>query len=582
MISSNYKNIIWCICILILSLLSHSCSKVPNGITIKGDFNEGDSLSVLFCLKSTQNYEFIKGSFVSRAMSELKEVSIPINPFNENITALGIRITAKQDHEVSIRSIEIGGVSLLTAEELDEAMWWQENINLSYNSSLKSLTSHVHKDITCMFSFKILPFYYAPYKKVSWLAILFVISSFILLLYSLRRYKQLAFPLLVISISLYIACFVLKISWGNWMLPMLAIATIAYVKLKGFQIKYNFILWSILWLFLIYLIGMIYTVDTDYNWGKLILVSTVIVFVFIFSIISLTKNEVIFILRFFVLFTILYCTYALVSYISAIPLLGLSSIKDSLDNAKVLYHFLFAYPSFSHPSFITIIITMGIPFAIYLKKEKEMGWPCLLLSITLISLVVLLSGARIGLIIIPILLSLGLLFYIKIPPYIKYILVIGSSIIILSAVKMPSSINNTIDDFVRRDLRRTAITAIKEKPFWGWGTSSMETLLLSEDIAQKASLEKPIARYGHFHNQYLDMLIQFGFVGSFPFFVFFAYLIFLAIKRKDFLLMAYLAIYLSFMYVESPFATAKGIQPMMFWICFLLSTQKVRLNQPNL
>ena len=119
-------------------------------------------------------------------------------------------------------------------------------------------------------------------------------------------------------------------------------------------------------------------------------------------------------------------------------------------------------------------------------------------------------------------------------------------------------------------MQKTAVAAFQEKPLFGWGTGSMVQLLRSEQIAERAGLEQPINQFDYFHNQYLDQLVQFGLLGFLVLGFSLIYSIYFAIRNKDFLLFLLFAMYLLFMFVESPFSSLKGIQPMIFWICFIL------------
>ncbi|GHT75528.1 hypothetical protein FACS189456_7300 [Bacteroidia bacterium] len=88
--------------------------------------------------------------------------------------------------------------------------------------------------------------------------------------------------------------------------------------------------------------------------------------------------------------------------------------------------------------------------------------------------------------------------------------------------------------------------------------------------------DKYVYTFNHFHNQILDEVVQFGFLGAIPLGALFIYLAVLAFRRRDYLLFAFLGIYLPFCCVESPLMTIKGIIPMMFWLCLIVSTQKER------
>lgn len=541
-----------------------SCSVPSNKkIVLNGMFEEDCTITCL--IKKGKNPTYIEvGRFFINKDASLQKVCFVIQEQDKkNIIDYIFLINSETVNCITLKSISLESIATISDFKLFSSIHWKRDVDIKFENH-QTIICHsppTQGEFAVSSSFFhidcIYPFY---------LLLLVVVIGYCVVVQKSKRF-------LLLTVVIYMATLPLKISWANWALGLFVLTITTHSFLNRRRIKPPKIFYLIFSIYLLLLAGSFYSINSS-SLGNLICSIPLIIFPFLFSILSF-KNRYIPILSFFVLSTVLFCIYCLISYLIAASLLSINPLDAVLKNHFFL---LFPYPLFSHPSFITIITLMAIPIAIYLKKEKIMKWIELLLLIGLISTVILLSGSRIGLIAIPLLLLLGLLFYIKAHQYIKYSIIICVSIIASLAILRVPLIKEKFNDPIRQDLRSTAIASIKEKPFFGWGTASMETLLHSEEIAQKAGLEKPIAEFNHFHNQYLDMLVQFGFIGSIPFFALFIYLIYLAIKKKDFLLMAYLAIYLPFMWVESPFATAKGIQPMIFWLCFLVSTQKVRLD----
>ncbi|MDR0712000.1 MAG: O-antigen ligase family protein [Prevotellaceae bacterium] len=228
---------------------------------------------------------------------------------------------------------------------------------------------------------------------------------------------------------------------------------------------------------------------------------------------------------------------------------------------------------FWHSSFLSIAISAIIPVSFYLCINKYVKpllmWVALMLSIVFIFL----TGSRIGIVVSGFLLLLSLAYYYKqtsLPVKIGILL-----LLLLTALCAYFSPYTITSDPERANLYSLGMKVISEKPVCGSGVYSMHRYITSEEIAQKYD-----AHYGytfnHFHNTFIDEAVQFGLVGGLLLVAFFACLAFMAIRKKDFLLMAFLAIYLPFAYVESIFMSVKGIMPFMFWFCFLVSTQKER------
>jgi len=136
----------------------------------------------------------------------------------------------------------------------------------------------------------------------------------------------------------------------------------------------------------------------------------------------------------------------------------------------------------------------------------------------------------------------------------------------------------SITDPIRVQLRSVGLYAFKQHPWFGSGAYSMKSYLQSDELAQQLGYAGGL-EFGHFHNQFLDELVQFGVVGAIPLFALFVYLCILAIRKRDFLLASFLAIYILFCYVESPFGSVKGIMVFLFWLCLTVSTQKLRRDE---
>jgi len=105
----------------------------------------------------------------------------------------------------------------------------------------------------------------------------------------------------------------------------------------------------------------------------------------------------------------------------------------------------------------------------------------------------------------------------------------------------------------------------------------MEGYIRSPEFAQQLGYSFNYD-FNHFHNQLLDELVQFGIIGAIPLLAMFAYICFIAVRKRDILLLSFLLIYIPFCNVESPFSSVKGIMGFLFWLCFILSAQKVSAN----
>jgi O-antigen ligase len=121
----------------------------------------------------------------------------------------------------------------------------------------------------------------------------------------------------------------------------------------------------------------------------------------------------------------------------------------------------------------------------------------------------------------------------------------------------------------------TAWISIKEKPLLGTGTGGMKEVLTSVELAQKLDYSDA-QPYSYPHNQYVGEVMSFGIVGAIPLFATLLYLLIIALRKKNFLLLSLLVILFVCMMTEMPFDIYKSINYFLFFIS-LLFTQKIHL-----
>ena len=205
--------------------------------------------------------------------------------------------------------------------------------------------------------------------------------------------------------------------------------------------------------------------------------------------------------------------------------------------------------------------------------EKQITMVEMLLGVLLPIVFTILCGARVGMMIAPALLGLGYLFYCKFKPVIKWGLVVAGMVAMGVVFHLFPNVDDRFADPIRVDLRKTAISAIKEKPVFGWGTGYVSPLIQSEERAQSLGIETP-HQFNQFHNQYLEDMAQFGVPGILILLVLLGWILWMGVRTKDFLLLSFLAIYGLFFWTESALIVGKGVIPFAFWLCFLMGNRK--------
>ncbi|GHT78477.1 hypothetical protein FACS189464_1970 [Bacteroidia bacterium] len=297
-------------------------------------------------------------------------------------------------------------------------------------------------------------------------------------------------------------------------------------------------------------------------------------FPLIFSVVHFSEENVMLLLRFFVWVAIVFCGFGFLSYAAIVPGLGL----DMVVQAKIYAPLLLMWPSHWHPSYVSVILLMAVPISLSLPLRRGgcyFGeWLFRILGVAFPVVFTVLAGARVGMVVIPFLLALAYLFYCRFKPVLKWGLVVAGLTVAVCIYHRYPQADDRFDDPIRKDLRTLAIDAIKEKPIFGWGTGSSKALIQSEERVQR--LGTGSYTFNGFHNQYLDEVAQFGIPGALVLLALFGWLLYLAVRRKDFLLLSLLVIYLLFCWTETPFGNFKGVVPFAFWVCFLVATQRAR------
>jgi len=292
--------------------------------------------------------------------------------------------------------------------------------------------------------------------------------------------------------------------------------------------------------------------------------------------IQFSKRNMILLFRFFVWTVIAFCAFGLFSYVTKVPEFNFGMyFRDSKYYASMLM----MWPAHPHPSYLSSILLMAVPIALYLRyhDEKQITMVEMLLGVLAPIVFTVLSGARVGMMITPALLILGYLFYCKFRPILKWGLALAGVVVLGVMLHLFPTTDNRFVDLIRVDLRKTAISAIKEKPVFGWGTGFVEPLIQDEERAHRLGIETPYS-FNQFHNQYLEDMVQFGIFGILILLVLFGWMLWIGIREKNYLLLSFFVIYALFCWTETVFFVAKGVTPFAFWLCFLMSNRKALIE----
>jgi O-antigen ligase len=268
------------------------------------------------------------------------------------------------------------------------------------------------------------------------------------------------------------------------------------------------------------------------------------------------------VLVFFVRFTWLFCAVTLftVAWHSIdVPV----NMKEWLLHPKS-YPFAYTWTNYDQPSFLCVIYLMALPAGLYLKRKYGAVSTVEIITLIIVEAAMLaFTGARVGFIILPVLL-LWMLFY-RIS-FKRKMVAVGALGILAGAMVMAllgwqNQFTDRFKDPARIQLWETAMASIKEKPLLGTGTGGMDAVIGTPEMTEKIgqTLSYP-------HNQYLGEVMHFGIIGATALFGTLAYLLVWAFRKKDFLLQSLLFILFIFMFTEMPLDSHKGINFFLFFI----------------
>jgi O-antigen ligase len=328
----------------------------------------------------------------------------------------------------------------------------------------------------------------------------------------------------------------------------------------------------------VYLVRVVWLlVSNDVNYGIKWLDTSLpfILFPLLFQYLSLDDRIIRIVLTLFIRFTLLFCAITLfcVAYHSfTVPV----SIKEWLCYPKI-YPYAYAWTNYDHPSYLCVIYLFALPASLYLRRKyHSISTAEFIILIIMEAAVIALTGARVGIIVFLLLLLVILIYSV---PLRKRKITAGLIVALLSitTIILLLSENQFFDRFrdpPRTQLWKTAIASIKENPSLGVGTGGMEAVIDTPEITGiiGQSLSYP-------HNQYLGEVMHFGIIGAIPLFATLIYLLTIAIRHKNLLLLSLMAILFIFMITEMPFDLYKGINYFLFFICLLLFQKQKSLSK---
>ena len=501
----------------------------------------------------------------------------------EFISAQSIKMQFQQEIEedIYLEKIEIHNIAVTPMSNILHSLHGKYNRNIKFSYCKRDSDEYIklqrinelNDDVSLFFLPSDLIYSSSPIGFQLFLRLSFLATLLILIFILTKQAHTQRLPLF--SVALFLASLPLKIDYTNYTMGfMILIMVISFIYNKSRRFAWQPVFYALCAMYLMNVVGLAYTDDLKLGIRRLDATVIMILFPVIFSMVQFTQKNVVLLLRFFVWSVIAFCTFGLLSYFTIVPEFTWDmAFKDS----KLYAPLLMMWPAHPHPSFLSSILLMAAPIAIYLhyskiQRFKDSNFKLIetLLGVLLPIVFTVLGGARVGMVIAPVLLILGYLFYCKFKPLLKWGLVVAGIAAAGAIFYLFPKIDDRFADPIRVDLRRTAVSAIKEKPVFGWGTGYVAPLIRSEERAHSLGLEAP-AQHPTFHNQYLEDMAQFGIPGICILLLLFGWMLWKGIREMNYLLLSLLVIYMFFCWTETALFISKGCVPFAFWFCFLVS-----------
>lgn len=256
-----------------------------------------------------------------------------------------------------------------------------------------------------------------------------------------------------------------------------------------------------------------------------------------------------------------------VTYVHESLLAGLKLNKNYLNMvlpSLTHYDLLLYWAYYTHPTFISFILSMTAIFGFYLYDDKSMVNKVSILELIIYigstMLLIILLQSRLGMILFMLSTITGIVWSVRRHKKTFWALLsaLFVSTIAGGAVVLKYKSEYFFDEPRYRMFFRT-MSYIKEHLYWGTGTGGMRNI---------------IVEFANPHNQFYGEVLHLGIFGGAILLLMMCMLGYYSFHEKSFLLIVFFASYCLLMMVEMPLQVQKGINYFAYFAFFLLPTDK--------
>ncbi|MDR1544612.1 MAG: O-antigen ligase family protein [Prevotellaceae bacterium] len=246
--------------------------------------------------------------------------------------------------------------------------------------------------------------------------------------------------------------------------------------------------------------------------------------------------------------------------------------KLSKDGLYPAFYFVSSWAYYFHPSYISLVLFCALISGIYLFFKSKINKIELIFFILFLIFLEILIQSRIGLIGTFFIIIFSFFYYFrKKMKNIKIILPVLLIITICIFWFFNKNMQNYLQDNTRKTDYTLAINYI-ENHFWrGCGYYQQTEALREQEEIMKETLPKvPNGKY-YVHNQLLGNMLQFGVWGGIVLVILILGIIFYAIKKRSFPLLAFILTIILFMQIEEPLYGQTGITQFCLFLTYFVA-----------
>ena len=237
-----------------------------------------------------------------------------------------------------------------------------------------------------------------------------------------------------------------------------------------------------------------------------------------------------------------------------------------------IFYFVSSWSYYFHPSYNSLVLLCALISGFYLFFKSKISKFELIFFVSIFIFFQILVQSRIGLIGIFFVLIFTFFYYLKekkkkITILLLIFLIIGSCVFLF--------FNKNTQNYLHDDTRKTdytlAINYIQAHPLWGCGYYMQTEALREQEEIMKDVLPKIYNGKWYVHNQLLGDMLQFGIWGGIVLLILLFGIIFYAVKKRSYPLLAFILMMILFMQIEEPLYGQAGITRFTAFLTFFVA-----------